>query len=145
MMRVADLIECFCSFVEKADVSTFKNIVEECMIHQNKNLVVFGTDGEFHYLNAPEFAEEKKKVYYYAKQYDGDAFDEVYGITLDEGYWVYQYSSLVNFYEFRWFKDQTEARAFFDEAEFSEDDLLLEKAIFYIAKGTNKCLVYEKG
>lgn len=144
-MKLADLVEFFCSFIEKTDVRTFKDVVIECVIHKNKTTVVFGTDGEFHYLNTPGFEEEKQKVHYYAKNYDGADFDKLYETKLPEGYWVYQYSTLVNFYEFKWFEGKEEAQMHYDDAKITDDDLLLEKALLYIGKNKQECIAYQKG
>ena len=70
--------------------------------------------------------------------------DAVYALALPVGYWVYEHSSLANFYEFRWFETLEKAQAFYSEEKFEVDGILFEKAILYIDDERKDCIIYEK-
>ena len=141
-MTVKDLVEFYCSTICPVPLHIFKKGAVECVIHRNKSVVVFGTDGEFHYLYADPFKQEK--VYYWAKRFEKENFEAVYAVDIPEGYWVYEYSTLVNFYEFRWFETLEKAQSYYDGQKFEEDSLLFDKAILYIDNNRKDCVVYEE-
>ena len=117
-MKVKDLVEFYCSMICPVPLHIFKKGAVECVIHRDKSIVVFGTDGEFHYLYADPFKQEKEKVYYWAKRFEGDNFEDAYAVEIPEGYWVYEYSTMVNFYEFRWFETLEQAQDYYDGQKF---------------------------
>ena len=131
-MTVKDLVDFYCSTICPVPLQIFKKGVVECVIHKDKSVVVFGTDGEFHYLYADPFKQEKEN------------FDAVYSLTLPVGYWVFEHSSLANFYEFRWFETLDAAQTFYSEEKFEVDGILFEKAILYIDDERKDCIIYEK-
>ena len=47
-MTVKDLVEFYCSTICPVPLHIFKKGAVECVIHRNKSVVVFGTEGEFH-------------------------------------------------------------------------------------------------
>lgn len=143
-MTVKDLVEFYCSAICPVPLHIFKKGAVECVIHRDKSIVVFGTDGEFHYLYADPFKQEKEKVYYWAKRFEEDSFEDVYAVEIPVGYWVYEYSTLVNFYEFRWFETLEKAQDYYDSKKFEEDSLLFDKAILYIGNDGKDCIVYEE-
>ena len=143
-MTVKDLVEFYCSTICPVPLLIFKKGAVECVIHRNKSVVVFGTDGEFHYLYADPFKQEKEKVYYWAKRFEKENFEAAYAVDIPEGYWVYEYSTLVNFYEFRWFETLEKAQSYYDGQKFEEDSLLFDKAILYIDNKRKDCVVYEE-
>ena len=143
-MKVKDLVEFYCSTICPVPLHIFKNGAVECVIHRDKSIVVFGTDGEFHYLYADPFKQEKEKVYYWAKRFEGDNFEDAYAVEIPEGYWVYEYSTMVNFYEFRWFETLEQAQDYYDGQKFEKDSLLFDKAILYIGNDRKDCIVYEE-
>lgn len=143
-MTVRNLIEFYCSSICPVPLYIFKKGAVECVIHRNKSVVVFGTDGEFHYLYADPFKQEKEKVYYWAKRFEEENFEAAYAVEIPEGYWVYEYSTMVNFYEFRWFETLEQAQSYYDGQKFEEDSLLFDKAILYIDNNRKACVVYEE-
>jgi len=143
-MTVKDLIEFYCSTICPVPLNIFKKGAVECVIHKDKSVVVFGTDGEFHYLYADPFKQEKEKVYYWAKRFEEENFEDAYAVEIPEGYWVYEYSTMVNFYEFRWFETLEKAQVYYDGQKFKEDSLLFDKAILYIGNDRKDCIVYEE-
>ena len=143
-MKINELIKSFCQYVEDTDIESFKRLVIECVVQKDQSTVIFGTDGEFHYLYAAPFREEKEKVHYFAKQFEGDTFEQVYSIEVPEGYWIYEYSTDVNFYEFRRYDSLETAKTVYENKTFSLDELLLEKALFYLTKDKKECLFYHK-
>ncbi len=143
-MTVKDLVEFYCSSICPVPLHIFKKGAVECVIHRNKSVVLFGTDGEFHYLYADPFKKEKEKVYYWAKRFEEENFEDAYAVEIPEGYWVYEYSTLVNFYEFRWFETLEKAQTYYDGEKFEEDSLLFDKAILYIDNNRKDCVVYEE-
>ena len=143
-MTVKDLVDFYCSTICPVPLQIFKKGVVECVIHKDKSVVVFGTDGEFHYLYADPFKQEKEKVYYWAKRFEEENFENVYSVELLNGYWVYEYSTMVNFYEFRWFETLEKAQAYYDDQKFEEDSLLFDKAILYVGSDRKDCIVYKE-
>ena len=143
-MTVKDLVDFYCSTICPVPLQIFKKGVVECVIHKDKSVVVFGTDGEFHYLYADQFKHEKEKVYYWAKQFEEENFENAYSVELPDGYWVYEYSTMVNFYEFRWFETLEKAQAYYDDQKFEEDSLLFDKAILYVGSDRKDCIVYKE-
>ena len=143
-MKVKDLVEFYCSTICPVPLHIFKKGAVECVIHRDKSIVIFGTDGEFHYLYADPFKQEKEKVYYWAKRFEGDNFEDAYAVEIPEGYWVYEYSTMVNFYEFRWFETLEQAQDYYDGQKFEKDSLLFDKAILYIGNDRKDCIVYEE-
>ena len=143
-MTAKDLVDFYCSTICPVPLHIFKKGVVECVIHKDKSVVVFGTDGEFHYLYADQFKHEKEKVYYWAKQFEEENFENAYSVELPDGYWVYEYSTMVNFYEFRWFETLEKAQAYYDDQKFEEDSLLFDKAILYVGSDRKDCIVYKE-
>ena len=143
-MTVKDLVDFYCSTICPVPLQIFKKGVVECVIHKDKSVVVFGTDGEFHYLYADPFKQEKEKVYFWAKRFEEENFENVYSVELLNGYWVYEYSTMVNFYEFRWFETLEKAQAYYDDQKFEEDSLLFDKAILYVGSDRKDCIVYKE-
>lgn len=143
-MTVKDLVDFYCSTICPVPLQIFKKGVVECVIHKDKSVVVFGTDGEFHYLYADPFKQEKEKVYYWAKRFEEENFENAYSVELLNGYWVYEYSTMVNFYEFRWFETLEKAQAYYDDQKFEEDSLLFDKAILYVSSDRKDCIVYKE-
>ena len=143
-MTVNDLVKFYCSAICPVPMHIFREGAVECVIHKDKTVVVFGTDGEFHYLYTEPFRQEKEKVYYWAKQFEGKNFEDAYEVEVPDGYWVYEYSTLVNFYEFRWFETFEKAQSYYDGQKFEEDSLLFDKAILYMNNTQRECIIYEK-
>ena len=75
--------------------------------------------------------------------FEGEKFEDAYAVEIPEGYWVYAYSTMVNFYEFRWFKTLEKAQAYYDGQKFEEDSLLFDKAILYIDNDRKDCILLE--
>lgn len=143
-MTVKDLIEFYCSTVCPVSLHIFKKGAIECVIHKDKSVVIFGTDGEFHYLYAEPHNKEKDKVYYWAKHFEKENFEKAYNVEIPEGYWVYEYSTLVNFYEFRWFETLDKAQDYYGEQKFKKGGLLFDKAILYVSTRRKDCIIYEE-
>ena len=57
---------------------------------------------------------------------------------------MYEYSTMVNFYEFRWFETLEQAQDYYDGQKFEKDSLLFDKAILYIGNDRKDCIVYEE-
>ena len=142
-MNVKNLMEFYCSAIGKVPMHIFQKSIVECLIKKDKSIVTLGTDGEFHYLYATPFKSEKEKLYYFAKEFEKEAFDEAYSLELPSGYWVYEYATLVNLYIFHWFETLEEAQNYYNELVFKEDDLLFEKAIFYLSSEKKECIIHE--
>lgn len=143
-MTVKDLVEFYCTTIRQTNLEDFTKNAIECLMLKDKTMVVFGENGEFHYLYATPFQKETTKANYWAKRFEQEAFDDVYDLALPVGYWVYEHSSLANFYEFRCFETLDAAKAFYTEEKFEVDGILFEKAILYIDDERKDCIIYEK-
>lgn len=143
-MKVKDLAEFYCTTIRQTKLEDFTKNAIECLMLKDKTVVVFGENGEFHYLYATPFQKDTAKSNYWAKRFEKENFDAVYALALPVGYWVYEHSSLANFYEFRWFETLEKAQAFYSEEKFEVDGILFEKAILYIDDERKDCIIYEK-
>lgn len=143
-MKFKDLLELFCTEMEHRDIDFMRKIIVEGMARDDNTIIVLGTDGEFHYLYSEPYKEEKEKLFYWASRFEDGGFDRTLELEIPEGYWVYEYQTLVNFYEFRYFKEFNAAKEHFDSEKFGKDELLVEKAIFYIDENKKECILFER-
>ncbi len=144
MMKLKDLLELYCS-TEDVKLDFFRQHIVECIIKKDLSHVVLGENGEFSYLYAAPYAEERKKQFCWSKKFDAQSFDEVIQTELPEGYWVFEYTAEVNFYEFYHFDTAASAEEFYNGEDLAADELLIEKALLYIDEHKSECLLKAEG